>query len=790
MFPLVGLAASSLAAMMYVSKKKKEGYADSIPLSRQTEAVFDNNGEELIKSNANKYSRIMNVVNPLTNPNFSNDNTINSLANSLQQAAPTVSRNTKGKMLVSTNADVLLPSLENTVTEYVRRCESVQGISPSAFDDPWFAAYCGICHDGGKDNANEDHLGGLYNDPSSIETVQYNAQRAGLKYPAYQPSIGSCAPGKFSVDKAQAERINRQLECEKKQNYDVPGCSQCVDDERFYYVPPETAKAPISIVAAGVGTLTLLSGQNTQEITLTKTAQIITPASALKEGDIIYIKVVGTTQAPAQLASYIYAPTVTGEYRMDVVRLADVDAETGSKPRFAGIMELNRDSYNIIRASSGKTNINLQVNIPYTYIEPNEIEARQCGSAPFLTSISSAEKLASGPCFMKGSKAGNYSLECIQQIFTSAGCGPAGNGFPDTIEKARTWAKNDTIGVLSDKVYQTALKADSGVDPRTGAKLALTERHEAAQFCTGKSYLTPCDAYDTKSGPLGADCISYLYKSQTGGGCQPNGLASPIRSDGSVNQKAVEEAQRAGGVEAVKEYYRSVYIRAMNNGLKDTDRENAVKQCFGTGFVYDKMPAPAQMENKKTLLTNVSANQKSAYERINNDYPYGGNFSPVAVLGRYGMAPWGSTAKFSDPTAYWIWNTYGAEKDAPVYQRVNTPRQDRNIPAFYYIYDNTGSSVINGRVDFMIDNIGDLYVNGDLIAAGHTGGWLGDWRPTSTSIGNQKTIQLKPGRNLIKFIANNFGGPAGLMMACFGPGEKLLFHTDSGWFFRDAFSSK
>ena len=32
------------------------------------------------------------------------------------------------------------------------------------------------------------------------------------------------------------------------------------------------------------------------------------------------------------------------------------------------------------------------------------------------------------------------------------------------------------------------------------------------------------------------------------------------------------------------------------------------------------------------------------------------------------------------------------------------------------------------------------------------------------------------------------GGPAGFMMACFGPDGKLLFHTDSSWVFRDLYS--
>lgn len=795
MFPLVGLAASSLAAMMYVSKKKtqkedkdkKEGFEYKIPLSNETKRVFDKEGQNLIETNAANYSAIMNTVNPITNPNFLNNKTVLAMENVLQNAVPNVSRSADGRIGVTVNNDVLLPPVENTVTDYVRRCEAVTGISASAFDDPWFASHCGICHDGGANNAGEPHIGGLYNDPASIPATDYNARRMGRKRPDYQPSIGTCKPGKFSVTKAQAERIIYQLECEKKQNYDVPGCAQCVDDERFYYVSSDTDKEPISIVVAGLGSLIFSSGGKVVNRTLSKSPQTITPEIPLKEGDVVYMAVSGPSDAiKPELSAYIYAKTITGEYRMDILRLVDVDLETGSKPRFAGINEMNKEFYNILRPGSKKSALNLQVNIPYTYIEPNQIEAQQCGSAPFLTTADSAEKLSSGPCFVKGSKPGNYSLECIQQIFDSAGCGPAGKGYPTTLEQARTWAKNDTIGLLAGNVYGASLRADSGMDG--GRKLTLPERHESAQFCNGRSYLTVCDAYDKENGPLGEDCLDYLYKGQIDGGCQPEGILAPIRPDGTVSEEAVTKARLAGGVEGVKAYYRSIYAHATNNGLKDDQREYEVKQCFGTGFVKGRVDAAPQILGKSTVLTSPTANQKTAFERINNDYPYGGNFSPVAVLGRYGMAPWGSGGGFSDPSAYWIWNMYGAEINSPVYQNKNTTGQDRNVPAFYYIYDNRTTSVIRARIDFMIDNIGDLYVNGDTIAQGHTGGWDGSWRATANSIGNQKFVSLKPGRNMIKFVANNQGGPAGFLLACFGPDEKLLFHTDGSWFFRDAYN--
>ena len=801
MFPLVGLAASSIAAMVYVSRKKREeGFAPQrgacpnslkmsegfvqaeMPLNSQAQAIFDSAGQEVIRSNAANYSRAMNVINPLTNPNFMTDRQIADTEADLQSAVGDISLK-DGKVGVGINKDVLLPRLENTVADYVRRCEAISGKDPKAYDDTWFAGHCGICHDGGTNNAGETHVGGLYKDPKSIEVEEYETRLNGLKYPAYKPSLGSCAPGKFSTNKEQAERINRRLECEKQQNYDVAGCAQCDDDKRFYYVDPKTPRGPISIVLVGEGDLEMTSGNDTIGISLSAKPQVITPASPLKEGDIVYLAVSKKDGLP-NVAGYIVGKTITGESRMDVARLADVDLETSAKPRFAGVAEVNSEYFNVLRPGSGKTALKLQVYVPYTYLETSEPEAQQCGSAPFLTDPRSAEKLSSGPCFVKGAAPGTYSLECIQQIFKAAGCGPEGKGYPTTLEAARSWAKTDTIGMLAGKVYDTALRADSGVDA-AGVKLTLAQRHEAAQFCNGRSYLTVCDAYNKETGPLGSDCIAYLYKEAKR--CSADGIGAPVGADGLTNEAAVKEAQKAGGVEAVKAYYASMYQRAMDNSLRDADREIAVKQCFGTGFVRDAVKAPDQTIKKQSVLANVSANQKSAYEKVNFTYPYGGNFSPVAVLGPYGMAPWGSSADFSDKTAMWIWNTFNANETAPVFKNVDTPAQDRNIPAFYYVYENKGNSIVRARVDFMIDNIGDLYVNDELIALGHYGGWTGSWRPSTSYIGNQKTITLKPGKNLIKFVANNAGGPAGFMMACFGPDGKLLFHTDKSWFFKDAY---
>jgi hypothetical protein len=266
--------------------------------------------------------------------------------------------------------------------------------------------------------------------------------------------------------------------------------------------------------------------------------------------------------------------------------------------------------------------------------------------------------------------------------------------------------------------------------------------------------------------PLGEDCLDYLYKNTPGAACNSQGRGAPVGSNGQINKEVVMMLQGLGGVEAVRQHYRDAYRRATDNSLADKDREAAVEQCFGTGFYYNP-PAKPTSRALNSLLTNPTAGQKTAFERVSYSYPPG--VQSVVVLGAYGMAPWGSSG-FSDTTAFWIWNQAGAQSSAPIFNPVD-------IPAFYYVYEHKGASPINARIDFIVDNIGDLYVNGQIIGLGHQGGWAGDY----VRNGNRKDVRLLPGTNLIKFSANNSGGPAGVLLAAFDGEGKVLFHTDSSW---------
>jgi hypothetical protein len=773
MYAFVGLASAAVGAMTWVARKKKErqaeeGYYD-IPLGPTAKQVFDSKEEEVIQDGAKTYSRLMDTVNVTTDPNFVNSATASAYANSLQALGGTVGIGSDGNLSVEVNKDLLVPTdIDNSVMQYVRECEAVLGTNKNPFTNAKFAERCGFCHEGGKNSSGTDTLGGLYVSDTQKESDSYNARREGKKYPAYTPSVGSCRPGYFSVSAADYDRIQRQKECAALANFSVAGCVQCADTEQFVFVNSLDAQAPVKFRVVGEGALTFRHGSAAaQTLTLKNDVQEINPVNPIREGDMVYIGVEKTGTAEPYVAGVFFAPTVTGTYVADLGRLAAVDTITGAKPRIRGSTTVEGTPSTILRPASGKTGLNLQVNIPYTFLEPNDEDAQKCPSGPLITLEASAQKLSSGPCFAKGSAQGKYSLDCIRQVWTDAGCTQAGEDYPADLIRARTLAGADPLSTLADRFYALAQVARTGINA-AGTRVSLKERDDAGRRCTGKRYGNPCDMYDNGEA-LGVDCLDYLYKNTDGAACQASGKGAPIGASGQENKAVIDALQKLGSVDAVKQHYRDVYRRAVDNSAADADRESAVEQCFGTGFYYNRVPTPI-VKPLDSTLTNPTAGQKTAFERVSYGYP--GGVKGAVVLGKYGIAPWGSPMQggFSDTQAFWIWDRAGAQNGAPIYALTE-------LPAFYYVYNHPGGSPINVRLDFIIDNIGDVYVNGELIGLGHSGGYAGDFIQN----GNRKNIRLLPGSNLIKIVAQNQGGPAGLIAAAFNDAGAVLFHTDDQW---------
>jgi hypothetical protein len=619
LLPLAVLIGAS-GSLLFMKRHKQgpEGFQNDV--NPAVTAALGQDHTRYIGDMASRVNPIMNLMNPSANPLLPNkfkSSDVRSAEANLQDALRTVESDPRNPSMNLTSSDVSDIRLNaggggTGGFKSIGVCEAIQTIDCNAFDKPNFKANCGICHEGGVDSGNNKKTGGLYVTEEDKFNAEANMRSMQGRRAKFVPSVGRCAPGRFTTTKEQCIRMKKQMECEKKQDFTSDGCRQCYQDETFKYVTNDVDTTDPSIVISGTGTLRItLIGKSQpeslkREFVLTS-SMIVIPLPDFAEGDSVQLSL---TPATASIGGYLTGRTPAGEFRMDISRLILMDTITGAKPRLAGQQDVNGDMYMTMRPGRGKESMNLVLQNVFTFVDTTEEESFQCASAPFITKASSAAFLNSGPCYKKGSGPGKYSMECLQGIFTSAGCDAKGETYPNTQAKATDLMGRGgqllKIGQIAEKVYQVSLSAYSGRSA-AGAKLPLDQWDEASRKCTGKQILSPCDMDDKANGPLSSECMTYLWQNQgatdkrpgstgptysnvettaslTGTNnryCTPHGTMSPVNANSQINQQAYQQALKQGGVQKVKEFYDNIHKRANDNRLKDSERQAAIQQCYG-----------------------------------------------------------------------------------------------------------------------------------------------------------------------------------------------------------------
>jgi hypothetical protein len=135
---------------------------------------------------------------------------------------------------------------------------------------------------------------------------------------------------------------------------------------------------------------------------------------------------------------------------------------------------------------------------------------------------------------------------------------------------------------------------------------------------------------------------------------------------------------------------------------------------------------------------------------------------PVNVIGRIGAAPWGNNAQFADPDAMWIWNEPGATRNAAGGVKIQ----------FQGACDVTADR--NATVHAIVDNHGEVHLNGKYVAIIAEGGWQ---RRNYSRI----PIQLISGTNVLTVHCYNAGGPAGLVVSVIDDHGEVLLRSDARW---------
>ena len=145
--------------------------------------------------------------------------------------------------------------------------------------------------------------------------------------------------------------------------------------------------------------------------------------------------------------------------------------------------------------------------------------------------------------------------------------------------------------------------------------------------------------------------------------------------------------------------------------------------------------------------------------------------SCAIIQGSSTMSPWNDNS-FVDPTAVWIWNTQGASSNAPT--GVEVP-----ISKTFYMdscHPCMQGSVATGTVYVFVDDEATVYLNNVLVETVPSG--------RSTAQGVSGSFRMTAGTNFFTFIAENTGGPAGLLFAIYCQTSKssmLLMHSDASW---------
>ncbi len=642
----------------------------------------------------------------------------------------------------------------------IQVCEDIKTVDCDAFDSNVFAKKCGICVDEGIDSDLKPHVGGLYLTDISKKEAETTAAMMKSRHVNYKPTIGKCKPNRFATNKQQCLHLKKLVECEKKRNFDVEGCSMCVQDEKFFYVEPEAeaVKSGLFLKGAGLGSVTYANGKTSEQFDLSNGWAV---NDALNANDIITIRVMPDNEGKTPfVAGFLSGKTFNsgagGAFKQDIHRLIMTDKETGAKPASSGSLNVDGVPCKVMRPARGKSAMMLELYNPFYFIDPsdpifiNEPEAAKCDIGPVIKTSTAAQRYDSGVCYKKPNGPGKFTDDCLQDLWISAGCTPEGKGYPnnDTNRRALMYDQNGvarSLADLSDYLYNQSAIAYTGRNSG-GSMLPIEEWDKISMYFLGKSRKTPCDVEEKDTGPLPQTCLQYIWNELAL--CDPEGTLYP------KSEAAVSMAQKMGGVEKVKQFYKSLYEIANNNNLGDDERKNVIERCYGVNYV-----------NREGAFVNKKSASAIPYETI-------------FVLGPYNMAPWGVSSNFPDKDAQWISAYEGSDKWSHDMRSdfYKGPWGKVLSVTFVKEYINPTQNSIDAQLIYMIDNRGFVYMDDKLLVNDVGGGWGGDW-PRNTL-----DIKITPGKHVFRVIQANDGGPEGMLITVIDKATKRpLFHTDSSW---------
>jgi Extracellular link domain len=575
----------------------------------------DSDYDKMIELDKQKFNHLTNLIN-LTNPQLE----INS------DTSTTLQESTNHILTIPTSRNFVLDSKNN----YDVPSELPQGLltarscqqapkTCAAFDDSEFAMNCGMSFDkNGMNSEGKPYMGGLFVSFSDRQQQTVDADNVIAKgsapydpYKVYKPTLGKAAPGTFSLTKDQCVIVKEKVDCNDKQSFKSPNCSECLTSQTFSRVDPNTPRIPFTLSLIGNGSIQITSPNNNVTLNPTnlnpnQSIDISIPSDS--EGKTFDITVKDNGQNPTYLAGCIQGQTARGVFKLDLNNMVQVDKITNAKPRLMGTKTVNGFRSISMIPGNKQTSMILSCLVPFSFISMYETDSMYCDNGPYITKEESAVFLESNPCFNKKNKPGNYSLECLQSRWISLGGTTDGTGYPSTQQKADALQKDPnsnplTIDDIMDQLSIKMNKAITGVDSN-GVELSISEWNDLSMWGLGIPIESPCDGINKDSGPLSQRCLSYLYRNKgttshigstytmsSKNSSMKEGFADPESKANRYNypdteldpktQSGLNKATNLGGVNAVKQTYDTINRIANDNTKSNSERSKEIKQAYG-----------------------------------------------------------------------------------------------------------------------------------------------------------------------------------------------------------------
>jgi len=437
-----------------------------------------------------------------------------------------------------------------------KRCAEVKNCGMLA--DPRYKDDCGMCIKGGTDYTGNNpgtYVGGLYVDPSDSANVTDGV---------YSPSFGSCPPlngnvmfrTAFDGDTEPCTKETNRQTCRDVgggiAGLSTPNASHCAfaqASQSFVYQDPTDPTFPVSLrVTTPTGvttTVQIFSSDGKQQLAIATSngGDAVATVSA-KEGTPVYIRIGQSVpqngrrgfaaQWEGSSASVLFEKTIQGVVLNNTPQSQVIDGSPrpdkklvrkfgslgGSTALTASPTSVSSSANWIWGATASEQIFICSSFIPGLFQAPtySEDDGLQ-GTMPLIGKADTATKIQLGACNKPDQRSGNYSQECLLDLFVSAG-GDAVNGglVASGLSTLNQKGSSDEISNYLADLYLIATTGKSG----KGTVQSADAINEASQAMFGFNVASPCESIvqnnDGSLGfvpipaPLSVECRKYLWE--------------------------------------------------------------------------------------------------------------------------------------------------------------------------------------------------------------------------------------------------------------------------------------